>query len=148
MGIDTHCPTCATELMGLARWCHVCGLYVEDMASGGAPEPKPAPVDRRPEAQIRMAIRGALEALGFVVLDFEQGWRRDGSTRVRKGLPDLFIMGFGVGVWRELKSAKGRLTPEQEAFGEDCRRCGIDWGVWRHEGEAIEWAEAVRKAAA
>lgn len=102
--------------------------------------------DDRSEEQIRIAIRRALELHGFVVIDLEQGYRRDGTTRVRKGLPDLYIMGYGVGVWRELKSARGQLTPEQEAFGEDCRRCGIDWDVWRHEREAITWAEKTKEA--
>lgn len=142
------CPRCSRPLGALGRFCADCEAYVADMTSEG-PDTAPASTarpDDRSEAEIRMAIRTVLEAHGFVVVDFEQGWRRDGSTRVRKGLPDLAIMApGGVFAWRELKSAKGRLTPEQKAFGEDCRRLGIDWDVWRHEDQAVAWAEEVRR---
>jgi len=144
------CPGCRTAIGALGRYCHACEEYVADLAepAGADDRETPAVADDRSEATVRMAVRAALELHGFVVIDFEQGYRRDGSTRVRKGLPDLYIMGHGVGVWRELKTAKGRLTQEQEAFGEECRRLGIDWGVWRHEDEATRWAEAVKRGTA
>jgi len=146
------CPTCGTPLDGIATYCWVCSEYVEDMASTRPPHRHMGSVslshDPRSEEEIRLTIRLALKLHGFVVVDFEQGYRRDGSTRVRKGLADLYIMGHGVGVWREIKSATGKPTPEQLEFGEDCRRCGIDWGIWRHESEAIAWAKDVKRRVA
>lgn len=144
------CPRCSAPLEGLGRYCHACRAYVADMQDApDRPSPSQAILDGRTEAEIRLAVRAALELHGFVVVDLEQGYRRDGSTRVRRGLPDLAIMApGGVFAWRELKSAKGRLTEEQRAFGDDCRRLGIDWAVWRHEGEAMAWAEAVRRSVA
>lgn len=53
----------------------------------------------------------------------------DGSERVVKlstpGLPDLVALVPGVGtVWIEVKTLRGRLSPEQAAFRDDCRRAG------------------------
>ena len=140
------CPLCSSLLEGLATYCTDCEKYVADMVVDLKSTTSVS--DSRSEAEIRLAIRHALDAFNFVVVDFEQGYRKDGSTRVRKGLPDLYIMGHGVGVWRELKSAKGKPTLEQKLFGQDCRRCGIDWGVWRHELDAIEWAKGIIEEAA
>ena len=142
-----ECPLCHEELEGLGTYCHDCNVYVSDHQDGeAAEEPQEPPRrrnDPRKEADIRQAIKAALEAHGFVVWDFEQGWRRDGSTRVVKGLPDLYIFGHGVQAWRELKSAKGRLTDDQEGVGLLLQAEGVDWGVWRHEDEAIAWAREV-----
>lgn len=44
------------------------------------------------------------------------------------GYPDLTLARKGVVLFRELKSNTGRLSPEQEAWGEEL---GEAWGVWR-----------------
>jgi len=135
------CPGCGKLVVSVARvpYCHDCGGYFDEL--GAAPKQAPAKkiADDRSEAEIRMAVRGVLELHGYVVVDLEQGYRPDGSTRVRKGLPDLFIMGHNRSCWAELKSQKGRQTKEQKEFEEDCHRAGFEYHLWRHEKEAITW---------
>ena len=55
------------------------------------------------------------------------------SRRSNTGFPDSFIMNCGTGriMFRELKSAAGRLTPDQRIFGYRARAGGHDWDVWR-----------------
>lgn len=129
------------------RYCERCGQYLEDMMAATtdpSPAARDALPDTRPEVDIRMAIRKVLELHGFVVVDFEQGYRPDGSTRVRKGLPDLYCMGHGTSAWIEVKAAKGRLSEHQKAFRDDCQRAGVAWFCWRSEAEAIQWAEDIK----
>ena len=64
------------------------------------------------------------------------------------GLADLYIMGYGVGVWRELKRATGGSHRSRKPSERTAGSAGADWGVWRHQREAIEWAEQVRRVAA
>lgn len=46
---------------------------------------------------------------------------------VAKGLPDILVLWRRSTVWLELKSAKGRMTPEQVEF----------WGHCSHAGHAL-----------
>ena len=48
-----------------------------------------------------------------------------------KGLPDLILVGGRGVLIRELKSAKGRTTPEQEEWLSRFRLAGQDAAVWR-----------------
>ncbi|PFG19853.1 VRR-NUC domain-containing protein [Serinibacter salmoneus] len=64
------------------------------------------------------------------------GWRAyhtHDSRRSQKGFPDLTLVHRASGrlVFRELKSAKGRLRPEQRDWLDDLRAAGVDAGVWR-----------------
>ena len=52
------------------------------------------------------------------------------SRRSNKGWPDLVLCGRGL-LHRELKSEQGKLTAEQERWGDRLRRAGADWAVWR-----------------
>ncbi len=146
------CPGCGRELRGLASFCHTCKEYVEDMRQEEAgPELSPAatPPDTRPEDERRIAVREALERVpgtpdwpqGFIILDFEQNRK---GTRVRLGLADLYVMGFGASVWAEMKTDKGTQSDDQIAFQLDCQACGIPYFVWRNEGEALDWALKIR----
>ena len=137
------CPTCHTRLYGLALWCHVCGKYLDDMGEMPKPPKKGSVTDTRSEAEIRMAIRRVLELKGFDYVDTEQGWRRDGSTRVDKGFPDLLIFGHGLFAFAEIKSATGRQSPDQRAFQDRANVAGIPYLLWRHESDAIAWADGV-----
>ena len=47
-----------------------------------------------------------------------------------KGFPDLVIVGPKGVLFRELKSAKGRLTREQSAWAAALIRAGGNWGEW------------------
>jgi len=146
-----RCPTCRIELAGLGTYCYRCEAYTDDMActTDASPEARDM-TDDRPEAEIRRAIRAALEYHGFVVVDLEQGYRpgtrRHATTRVRKGLADLYVMGHGTSAWVEVKSATGRQTPDQQAFQRDCELAGVPYYLWRHEAEALLWAQSVSVA--
>lgn len=142
------CPHgCGTELAGLALFCWKCQRYVDEdvKAPPGSPKATKSPAERildtRPESKIRLAIRRVLDVRGWTVIDFEQGYRRDGSTRVMKGLPDLLIMGRGVFEWVEVKSAGGIQRPEQVEFELICQECGIPYRIWHHESEAVAWCD-------
>lgn len=149
MGTDTHCPTCDTHLMGLARWCHVCERYVEDMGGPDDDPPpasaaKPVPVaDDRSEAEIQLGIRRALELVGYHVSDLSQ----DRPTRQTPGIPDLFVMGRGRWTWMEVKTPKGRPSDHQKAWHEVARRNGVPCIIVRSEAEAMAWHQEKEAAA-
>lgn len=48
----------------------------------------------------------------------------------RKGFPDWEIWGTSI-LYRELKTERGQLTPEQRHVGSLIRRAGGNWAVWR-----------------
>ena len=66
------------------------------------------------------------------------GWRTpvsgDGA-----GWPDLVLVGPGGVLYRELKSARGELRPDQQAWLDALRRAGQGAGVWRPDG----WAAGI-----
>ena len=153
----TTCPKCAEPLAGLATYCFRCEAYTEDLrrpnnASENFTEASTGEtrdIDNRTEEEISLAIRAVLELHGFDVYSLEQGYRKEsGGTRQTAGLPDLFVVGFGRALWVELKSAKGRLRPSQEAFRDVCEANAVGWALWRSEADAIEWAREAREAAA
>lgn len=150
---EVICPQCGEELRGLATFCHRCQEYVKDMGqeeSGPELTPAAAVVDTRLEDARRFAIRKALELIpgtpdwptGFVVIDLEQNRK---GTRIRTGIADLYVMGFGVSAWAEIKTDKGTQSPEQIGFEADCQACGIPYFVWRNEEEALVWALEIRE---
>lgn len=53
------------------------------------------------------------------------------SQRSEPGWPDCVILGGATALFRELKSERGRLTPEQRRCGSLLTRAGLDWCVWR-----------------
>jgi hypothetical protein len=52
------------------------------------------------------------------------------STGSARGWPDSTIIGERV-IYRELKTATGRLSPEQRDVGDRLRAAGQDWAIWR-----------------
>jgi len=48
-----------------------------------------------------------------------------------KGFPDVVLVGHGGLLFRELKSAKGRLAPEQQLWLDALTTAGGDADVWR-----------------
>ena len=46
------------------------------------------------------------------------------------GFPDLVLVKNKI-LYRELKTEKGRLTPAQKMWGENIKKAGGDWDVWR-----------------
>lgn len=53
------------------------------------------------------------------------------SRRSVKGWPDLALCGARGFMLRELKTARGGLTSEQEEWGFMLRNAGVNWDVWR-----------------
>lgn len=140
------CPGCSRELPGLGRYCEHCEAYTEDMlaTTDTTPEARPKPKDTRKEAEIRMGIREALGLYGWDVLDLEQGWRKDGTTRVTKGIADLAVMGYGIFAWLEVKRPSTKQTVDQVAFEERCKGAGVPYHVVRSEDEAVEIMESLK----
>lgn len=55
------------------------------------------------------------------------------SRRSAKGWPDLAICGKRGFIARELKTERGKVTPEQARWGLMLRAVGVSWDVWRPE---------------
>jgi hypothetical protein len=77
------------------------------------------------EAELEEHIR--LLALGLGLLRFHV---RD-SRGMTPGFPDDVLIGPGGILWRENKTARGKLRPDQRAVGRALRNLGHDWDVWR-----------------
>lgn len=60
------------------------------------------------------------------------GWRTAVSGD-GKGFPDLLIVGSKGVLYRELKTAKGLLTPDQKAWLECLKAAGQNAAIWRTE---------------
>ncbi len=67
----------------------------------------------------------------------EKGWRT--PLEGRKGFPDLVISGPGGCIFRELKSEKGKVAPEQQTWIDMLTNAGEDAKVWRPS----DWPEVV-----
>jgi hypothetical protein len=69
------------------------------------------------------------------------------SRKSAKGWPDLAICGTRL-IFRELKDATRKVTPEQEAWGRWLTAAGQHWDVWRpadwHSGQVRRELEAIR----
>jgi hypothetical protein len=70
------------------------------------------------------------------------------SRRSVLGWPDLALCGSQGFMLRELKTAAGRLTTEQQQWGLMLRAAGVSWDVWRpddlHSGRIQRELEAIR----
>ena len=87
-----------------------------------------AQVEAMTEAELSEKVRVMCEAFGLMAFH-----TRD-SRGTRAGYPDWHIVAPGRGhMWRELKSNRGRLTPEQSAVLDALHNLGEDANVWRPE---------------
>ena len=92
------------------------------------------------------AIDGTEAQFQAWVVDLAQahGWRvwhcenyRPGPSSMA-GAPDLFLVHPRRGaLFRELKTATGRLSQAQKDWGDDLKAAGCDYGIWRpeHKGQ-------------
>ena len=53
------------------------------------------------------------------------------SRRSPRGFPDLVVCGLGGVLFRELKTQRGTVKPEQQAWLDTLAAAGADAGVWR-----------------
>ncbi len=55
----------------------------------------------------------------------------------RKGFPDILVLWKGFPVFLEIKSPKGRQSPEQKEFQLDCDKQGIEYHLIKDLDEVI-----------
>jgi hypothetical protein len=91
----------------------------------------------KPETSLQARIVSALEAIGFLVIrvhsgtvKVKRGWMQLGP----EGFPDLWVVGHML---LEVKTGKGKVSPEQLAMHARIRRAGELVAVVRTPAEAI-----------
>ena len=89
------------------------------------------------EAEFQQAVIELARTLGYAVAHFRpaktsKGWRTPVAAD-GKGWPDLAIVGRGRIIYAELKSARGKLSPEQQEWLDRLERAGGESYVWRPE---------------
>lgn len=79
------------------------------------------------EKELQDHIVGVARALGFMA------YHTHDSRRSEPGYPDLHLIhpGRGVSLFRELKSHKGRISPDQRKWGAALTAAGFDFDYWR-----------------
>lgn len=99
---------------------------------------------RQEEHNIQVAIVQYLRLRGFEVFAIPNGGRRDAVTGaklkaegVSAGVADLIILlPIGNVLFVEVKTAKGRQSPEQKAFQERVESLGFNYVIWRSVEDA------------
>lgn len=108
-----------------------------------APEPT--------EKQIQDSIIAALRLRGYLVVRINANSVKRGDLFMRSyivygvprgGFPDLLALKDGRAVLLEVKTAKGKLRPSQEAFAAFAGAHGVAVHVVRSAGEALAAIEA------
>lgn len=87
------------------------------------------------EDQLTENIRELARLFGVLVFHV-----RDSRGSIGPGFPDLVLTGRGGTLFRELKSARSRLTDSQWRWGEYLTLGGENWKVWR----AADWPHVIR----
>lgn len=77
------------------------------------------------EASLLERIRAACRTTGVLI------YHTHNSRRSERGFPDLVIVLGDRVLYRELKAARGRLTPQQRTWLDRLTAAGADAGVWR-----------------
>lgn len=82
------------------------------------------------EKQFQDMVINIARSLGFTLI-----YHTYDSRRSEPGFPDLILVNpqRGITLWRELKSAKGRVSKAQQAWIDGARLAGNDVGIWRPE---------------
>jgi len=95
------------------------------------------------EAELLAAVRQTCRTLGLLC------YHTHDSRRSERGFPDLVIVGAERVIYRELKSARGRVRPEQRAWLDALTAAGQDADVWRpgdlYSGRIIRELVALRR---
>jgi hypothetical protein len=89
------------------------------------------------ERQFQRQVEDALRLFGW---RFYHTWNSFNSAR---GFPDVIAVRPPRAVALELKSAKGKVTPDQQAWVTAMAESGIEAGIWRPE-DWDEFAELLR----
>lgn len=148
------CPVCHDQ----AAWtrCWECGWTEEASTTDASPATRAKVPDTRLEDERKADARSAIEALGWIIWDAEQGYRPDAcekcgepypgghSTRVTLGFPDQVVLGHGIITFLEWKSHTGKPSPSQKLRAADCARAGVPYAVVRTTAEAVEFLRGLR----
>lgn len=121
-------------------------VIAEPAGASGAflPRKRPSGPPDATEAQIQRAIVDYLQWKGYClsITDRSRVWDARGRVRASRismaGYPDLSLVIKGKAVFLEVKSAKGRLSPEQVRCHETLREHGATVFVVRGVDETIQ----------
>lgn len=112
------------------------------------------------EREIQNSILELLKLEGIFALRLQTGAAKIGNQLVRfhsggSGVADIVAfprmrqremqppvldtLGYGIGLWIEVKSVTGRQTPEQVAFEDNMRARGMYYLLARDLGDVTEW---------
>ena len=87
----------------------------------------------RTEKQIEHDIVRSMRAMGYHVSKFSQ----PRASKQTEGIPDLYAMGHGCGLWIEVKTATGRVRPSQLAWHAEAERNGVAVVVARSTADVV-----------
>lgn len=87
------------------------------------------------EGQLQANVMDAVKTLGLL------GYHTFDSRRSTPGFPDLVIVGARGVIYRELKTATGRVTPAQRHWITALRAAGQDADVWRPQ----DWPDRITR---
>lgn len=79
------------------------------------------------EYHLELTVKRACARLGL----FYFHNRDSAAAGCAPGWPDDVIVGYHGVLWRELKSATGRLSPPQAELGARLTSSAADWALWR-----------------
>lgn len=99
------------------------------------PLPKSRDPNQWTEAELDSALREASKDAGWI------RYHTYRSVRSPAGFPDLVLVRPPEILFVELKSAKGKLTAEQETWLASLRACGLEVYVWR----PADYEDALRR---
>jgi hypothetical protein len=101
----------------------------------------------KPEAIVERDIVNFFRQIGCAVYKLSQGYRKErGGTRQTPGLGDLYVMHPdipGGSLWVECKAERGKPSPAQLAFADECVACGVSYLLAKSVDEAWEYAVAI-----
>jgi hypothetical protein len=153
--MPSPCPHCGAALEGLGLYCWGCRRYVDDgeRAVTGS-EPSDTLPDTRSEDERKRDALSAVQALGWWIVDNEQGWRPfacprcknkiPGGSRVTLGLADWLCVKDGTAAFIEWKSGTGTQADSQRDFADQCDAAGIPYRGCRTTEQAVGFLKEVR----
>jgi hypothetical protein len=88
------------------------------------------------EDHLLKAVLDMARMLGVTTAHFRPALSQSGRWHTAvagdgKGFPDLVLVGRGGILYRELKTEKGRLSPEQVVWLRTLKSAGAGAGIWR-----------------